>query len=382
MKRRIVASLAGYLLLLAACDGPRPDPPREVYLDVRYAALGWSPDRSTWYFVKELREKRGYTWVRDWLDGSRWWPEVTRSRAIVCAVGADGESLRELYEIPDAPAVTGWHYTAMHSTGVNADPAVVLADENTVYRLDSDGTRRIGRLPEEIRQFDLAPNGSRVAAGDGETGLYLVELETGRRTRISRGRDRHPRWSPDGERLFFLRWADDGTAGLMLFEQETGEVREALRKVMQRGLHHDDVTWHEPSTIRIGNAYVADSWPLEEGLSVLPLGAPGCAVEEDRAVISTSDCAARQPGSYGLFGRMGPAGVFGVDNVAGTVRLLVVEDFQPVSFDSRWPRAVSEPSRCRVRHRFCLDGETITISSDERWDQEIETHRSPDGNFW
>ena len=34
-----------------------------------------------------------------------------------------------------------------------------------------------------------------------------------------------------------------------------------------------------------------------------------------------------------------------VDNVAGTVKLLAVEDYRPVVFDPRWPEAVSEPAR-------------------------------------
>ena len=94
--------LAAGSLLLFACDStPRPDPPQEVSLQIYYSALGWSPDRGTWYFVKELRERRRYAWSGDWLDGYTWMPKVTATSFVVCAVSADGTRLRELYAVPD-----------------------------------------------------------------------------------------------------------------------------------------------------------------------------------------------------------------------------------------------------------------------------------------
>ena len=220
-------------------------------------------------------------------------------------------------------------------------------------------------------------------AGDGEAGLYLLDMVDGSRRRLTEGRDRHPRWSPDGRRLFFMRWNEDATVALMLLDPDTGKARQVHHKLLQRGLFHDDVVWNEPSIIRIGNTYLSDPWPLEDGLSVHPLGAPrACAVEDDRALVSAPDCAAERQGRYGHSGRMGPAGIFGVDNIAGTVKLLAVDDFRPMVFDARWPRAVSEPARCRVRGLFCLDGRQIKISSDENWERELGAHRSPDGQLW
>lgn len=371
--------LAASLLLLCACDSsPRPDPPREVYLDIRYSALGWSPDRGTWYFVKELREQRGYTWSGNWFDGFRWTPEVTATTSIVCAVGADGTGLREVYTIPDPPARVRWHYTA-----ITPDERVVLAYRRDVFRLGPDGSQRIGKISQKIRWFEASASRSEIVAGDGETGLYLLDAADGKRRRLTDGRERHPRWSPDGRRLLFLRWNEDATAAFMLLDPDTGEARQVLREPLQRGLSHDDVAWDEPSIIRIGNGYVSDPWPLGDGLSVHPLGAPrACAASDDRALVSAPDCAAERPGLYGHSGRMGPPGIFGVDNVAGTVKLLAVEDFRPVVFDARWPRAVSEPARCRVRALFCLDGRRIEISSDEDWQRELGAHRNPEGQLW
>ncbi len=368
-------------LLLCACDAlTRPEPPEEVYLEIRYSALGWSPDRSAWYFVKELRERRGYVWVKDYLDPSRWSPEVTAVSAVVCAVGADGTGLRELYAIPDLPAGIEWHYTA-----VTADERVVAGQDRSLYILGPDGSRQLADVPRKIGWLDHSAARSAVVVGDGETGLHLLDTVDGARRRLTGGRDRHPRWSPDGRRLLFLRWHEDGTADFVLLDADTGEERQVLQKPLRRGLFHDGVVWDGPSTIRVGNAYLSEPWPLEDGLAVHPLGAPdACAVDEDRALVSAPDCAGERPGRYGHFGRMGPAGVFGVDNVTGTVKLLAVEDFRPVVFDPRWPGsgAVSEGPRCHVRSLFCLDGRWITISNDESWEQEVGALRGPDGRIW
>ena len=53
---------------------------------------------------------------------------------------------------------------------------------------------------------DLSPDGSRLVYSKGEDGLYLLDLENNRETRLSSGfSDRSPLWSADGEWIAFLR---------------------------------------------------------------------------------------------------------------------------------------------------------------------------------
>ncbi|MHC5024116.1 MAG: S9 family peptidase [Planctomycetota bacterium] len=108
----------------------------------------------------------------------------------------------------------------------------------------SRSKRRI--TPEDLRQFcivsdpRIAPDGEQIVfvhkqaspkrAGEYESNLWITDVDNGRPRQFSSGgRDRLPRWSPDGTRLVFVSGRDKPRQQIYVMEAAGGEARALTR---------------------------------------------------------------------------------------------------------------------------------------------------------
>jgi dipeptidyl aminopeptidase/acylaminoacyl peptidase len=157
---------------------------------------------------------------------------------------------------------------------------LVFATTNGGVRAAQNWVNRIGNLEGVLPQVDgaellnlaVSPDGTRVAGtrmdpATGNWDLWLVDLETGVPTRITRqpGIDADPVWSPDGTRLAYLsRRADvhglyrlslaDGSEQLLLtIDDQAAQVANETRRLDTRrsvpdlrvGLRHPGAVAHD-----------------------------------------------------------------------------------------------------------------------------------------
>jgi Tol biopolymer transport system component len=83
--------------------------------------------------------------------------------------------------------------------------------------------------PRDFGRFDVSPDGTQLVAGNSsrqQEDLFLLGNDgSSRQLTNDRARDRHPRWSPDGHRIFF--YADrDGSMAIMSIDRDGGSLRQ------------------------------------------------------------------------------------------------------------------------------------------------------------
>src|ERR1041384_5464168 len=121
-----LVSIAVCLFLIGfgsnATSAPKPAKPQEVFLEVSYRALGWSPDRDKWYFLKLLQQKRDYRWGVIDSEDPHWIPTITKEELVVCSVGRDGSSSNEHYQYP---ASSGLSRSPFNSSVCGEDSIIV-----------------------------------------------------------------------------------------------------------------------------------------------------------------------------------------------------------------------------------------------------------------
>jgi Tol biopolymer transport system component len=137
---------------------------------------------------------------------------------------ADGASKRRILAAPageavDAPA---WSPDGRH---------VAFARDNGIWTIDVD-RRELRLVLRDTRKSGFAsslswsPDGRSIAFGTGREELYVLALESSTVRRIGGVglRGRYPRWSPDGRRILFLRWHNDGVSVSSVRRSGTGLV--------------------------------------------------------------------------------------------------------------------------------------------------------------
>jgi TolB protein len=95
------------------------------------------------------------------------------------------------------------------------------------YRVRADGTglENVSRSPEFFGMLSLSPDGSRVAFGSCNLGLWSMRTDGTDRLQLTNREgegagDRcnyHPRWSPDGTRIAFATTRETGSPGWALY---------------------------------------------------------------------------------------------------------------------------------------------------------------------
>ena len=85
--------------------------------------------------------------------------------------------------------------------------------KETLFRVEVKTGKRYLVLEDGGVDPAVSPGGRRLAyvTGDGLKGLWVFDLVTGKKNRLSKGdtMDVSPRWSADGNKIFFARYQDD-----------------------------------------------------------------------------------------------------------------------------------------------------------------------------
>ncbi|MGQ0633662.1 MAG: TolB family protein [Planctomycetaceae bacterium] len=130
----------------------------------------------------------------------------------------------------------------------NAHPAIdaVVESKNFVYAVDGpfQGLVRdlgYGNTPDwslDDRQIAYMINDGNPAGAKG--GVWIMDVDGTNRRWFAKGF--YPRWSPDGKRLCYHGWLDDGPPSLFVADPATGESR-ALLTTKQWSLVEYTATW-------------------------------------------------------------------------------------------------------------------------------------------
>lgn len=99
--------------------------------------------------------------------------------------------------------------------------------DQTLWRSRSDGSerRQLTFAPLKVNSPNISPDGSRVAFHDDDGTVFVISMEGGQAQRIG-GKGGWASWSPDGNKLLFLR---DNAAGLLsIADLRTGKLSVVL----------------------------------------------------------------------------------------------------------------------------------------------------------
>src|ERR1043166_1911302 len=184
---RIVSILV--CLLLIGCGGdvnstPKPAKPQEVFLEVSYRALGWSPDRDKWYFLKLIQQKRDYRWGVIDSEDPHWIPTITKEELVVCSVGKDGSSPSEHYQIPARSGLSGFPF----NSSVCGEDSIIVGINNDVCFFSPSRTRVIAANLGHIPRVEVSPSGNIACFSATKSGLRLYDLHTEKSRVLTGGR--------------------------------------------------------------------------------------------------------------------------------------------------------------------------------------------------
>ena len=133
----------------------------------------------------------------------------------IYVVDADGTHLRRLIPVATEPR---WSPDGSHV-------AFRRGDNDALFVADARG-HGIRRLVASYDEYAWAPHGTRLVS-EAQGGLVVIRLD-GRRTRLTRGPDVAPSWSPDGKLIAFVRRQGE-TGALVVIEAEGGLERQLAK---------------------------------------------------------------------------------------------------------------------------------------------------------
>lgn len=139
-----------------------------------------------------------------------------------------------------AVAFSAGHWTAGGGGQAGSSGAIVFERAGDLFAVAVDSSRAVRLTKSRIRELEpaVSPDGRFIAYASGG-GLWTMSVDGERRTRLTRGNDTDPAWSPDGSTIFFSRWFPDrfGASCGSIFSIHT-DRRDLRRLTRSRGHSH------------------------------------------------------------------------------------------------------------------------------------------------
>ena len=211
MKPGIAATVAGMMVLLSLPAFGQGGPvPLGAPASPAFLASGIILTDQTGDALYSLTEGGMEVLLRSPGCGRYFTVDEGGTRVGVKLIGADGTQVPAVLEggslLPLASPARQVGQVSFSSGG-----AVGFTLDNLLIVRDRTGERRYD-LGTYANLAPLSPDGGRVAFNDQDDQIWVLELATGAKRRVSPGTSGYfsPRWSPTGERLFFSRLDGQG----------------------------------------------------------------------------------------------------------------------------------------------------------------------------
>ena len=213
-----VLGTAGYRWL-----GARPKPLEQSFGETRFVPLIGEPGRKDLAAISPDETRVAFAW-----DGGAG-AEVSPTDIYVKVIGTDGPPLR-LTTAPEKDSLPCWTPDGKYVTFVRTQPD----GKGAVLRVPASGGPE-QKLAETSTSASWSPDGKTlVVSGSSDSiegkGLFLVNVETGQRTRLTQPEpavsDYFPRFSPDGKWVAFTRELGGNISDIFVVPSTSGAVQQ------------------------------------------------------------------------------------------------------------------------------------------------------------